>query len=231
MSDDVPVICRLNLEQLRGYGAGCLAAAEMVEQLSDRLRRGVTSLDAANTEAEDSDEAAGGDADLEGAETAARQGRGAACYTPARLARVAELWPTSMKREDILRELNAMPGPKIVNANALDLKARKLGLRRKAPEVPAEAAGMSLHAGGVLDPDNPLPVILPNVGFPAGLLPPLPVTAMAMEPLSHDDEVEARRMLASGKHGALSLAEYFGGPLTCGRIGVRSSGQLHDRAG
>jgi hypothetical protein len=35
----------------------------------------------------------------------------------------------------------------------------------------------------------------------------------AMEPLSAEEELEARQMLASGEHGAQSLADYFGGPL------------------
>lgn len=220
MSDDVPVICRLDLEQLRGYGAGCLVAAEMVEQFANRLRSGVTSLDAAvigleqlqqrldehaqmatamvaNTEAEQAE----GDPDAAEEVTTpdlppARPNADPAdtaspVYTADRLALMRQLWPSTQSRQQILDQLNALPGIPIASVDALKAQARKL-----------ELAGP--HRA----------VRLAQQGTVAAAEPPLPATAVPMEPLSHDDEVEARRMLASGKHGAQSLAEYFGGPLT-----------------
>lgn len=240
MSDDVPVICRLDVEQLRGYGAGCLVAAEMVEQFANRLRSGATSLDAAvigleqlqqrldehaqmatamvaNTEAEQAEDQA--DATEAApmpkptrpppAPDAAPPDSGSPVYTSERLVLMRELWPTTTPRQAILEQLNALPGIPISSVDALKAQARKLNLVGPHRAARVSAAQTPPHAGGIIDPRDPLPRILPDVGFPAALLPPVP----QMEPLSAEDEAEAQQMLASGQHGASSLAEYFGGPL------------------
>lgn len=71
------------------------------------------------------------------AETADPSGPGT--WTPARLELLRE-WPTAKPKRALLNRINALPGPPIASVDAMDQKARKLGMLRVRPDLPPEAA-------------------------------------------------------------------------------------------
>jgi hypothetical protein len=60
-------------------------------------------------------------------------------WTAERKALLAELWPKMLHMDDVLAQLNALPGPPISSVEAVRVKAQKLKLRRSAQRSLSEA--------------------------------------------------------------------------------------------
>lgn len=61
-------------------------------------------------------------------------------WTTARLAKLADLYPTAMSLGDILAVLNRLPGPPIANQKAVSNQGFRSGLKRLGLPVPSEPA-------------------------------------------------------------------------------------------
>jgi hypothetical protein len=72
--------------------------------------------------------------------SAPRAQRSDSPWTEARLSLLDRLFPTIIHQDRLFHLLNALPGLPIPSANAVAIKARKLGLHRRGEPVPAEYA-------------------------------------------------------------------------------------------
>jgi hypothetical protein len=66
-------------------------------------------------------------------------------WTAERKALLAELWPKMLHMDDVLAQLNALPGPPISSVEAVRVKAQKLKLRRSAQRSLSEAQRQKLR--------------------------------------------------------------------------------------
>jgi hypothetical protein len=66
-------------------------------------------------------------------------------WTTERKALLAELWPKMLHMEDVLAQLNALPGPPISSVEAVRVKAQKLKIRRSAQRSLSEAQRQKLR--------------------------------------------------------------------------------------